>query len=112
MRYQLEVHLKRLMDTLALDDRAVAGEVGINVSHVGRLRENRWTTIKRQELQALMCWARRHGEDILSIEPSPLWRTLSTAEVVLVRGQDESGNPIATDAQVEAELVRELSAEG
>jgi hypothetical protein len=100
------------MEKLGLDDRAVAVELGINPAHVRRLRADQWTTIKRSELQALMCWGKKHGEEILVAEPSPLWRTFPDADVVLLRGQDQGSNPLASDAQVEATLVHELTAEG
>lgn len=111
MRFQVEVHLARLLATLGLTDRGVAEELGINLAHFRRLREDNWTTISRPELQKLLCWGKRHGADLLTVEPSPVWRTLPGKQVVLLRGCDPSGNALPSDLQAEARLLEELKAE-
>ena len=111
MRYQLEVRFARLVERLGLDDRAVAAELGINLPHVRRLRTDTWTEISRADLQAILCWCRRHDCDVFSVEPSPIWRTLPEHEVVLLRGSDKDKNPLPADAQTEAQLLEVLTAE-
>jgi hypothetical protein len=112
VRTQLEVHIGELMSALGVDDKAVASELGINLAHVQRLRDDSWTTIKRSELQKLLCWGHKHGHAVLSVQPSPVWRTLPGSEVCLLRGTDRSGNALASDSMVESKLLEELSGEG
>lgn len=112
MRYQLSFRLSPLMDALGLDAKAVASELGINLAHVARLRDDSWSTIQRGDLQKLLCWGQKHNTPLLSVEPNPLWRTLSGAEVVLFRGRKRDGNPLHSDSNVERELLVALEDEG
>lgn len=113
MRYQMEFRLSSLMQSLGMDVKAVANELGINPAHVARLCEDNWATIQRPDLQKLLCWAQKHGQaELLSVVPNPAWRTLSNSEVVLFRGRTRDGNPLHSDSNVERELIVALEDEG
>jgi hypothetical protein len=100
------------MQRLGLDDRALSAELHLTSAQVNRLRTDQWTTIKRSDLQTLLCWGKQHGEDLLRVEPSPIWRTLPGSEVRLFRGRDSSNNPLPADSRAEAELLEALTAIG
>jgi hypothetical protein len=112
MHYQLELRLAALMDRLGLDDKGLAAELHLTPIQVQRLRTDQWSTIKRADLQTLLCWARRHEEEILSVQPSPVWRTLQNAEVVVFRGRDAENNPLPSDSRAEGELIEALKSAG
>jgi hypothetical protein len=112
VHFQLEFHLAALMARLELEDRSLADELGLNVAQIARFRSDRWSTMKRADLQTVLCWGKRHGVDLLTIEPSPIWRTFPNSEVVMYRGRDSGTNPLASDSRAEAELVEAFTVQG
>jgi hypothetical protein len=100
------------MARLELEDRALADELGLNVAQIARFRSDRWATVKRADLQTVLCWGKKHGIDLLTIEASPIWRTFPNSDVVLYRGRDSETNPLASDSRAEAELVEALTSQG
>jgi hypothetical protein len=111
MHLQLELHIAEAMEALSVDDRTLAAELGVNLPHLQRLRDDRWTEISRTNLQALLCWGRKHNRNLFSLTASPLWRTFREAPVVILRGRDDKGNPLPSDSDVEGVLIDALKEE-
>ena len=111
MRYQMEFRLATVLQEVGTTPKALASELGINPAHVARLCEDNWSTIQRVDLQKLLSWARKHQQDLLKVEPNPLWRTLCGSEVLLFRGRNRDGNPLHSDSNVERELIVALEEE-
>lgn len=112
MRYQVELRVRQALEALQLDAKAVAAEVGINPPHLERLRDGTWSTISRTDLQKLLCWAKTKDLEVLSVIENPLWRTFIKQEVQVFRGKSDTGNPLASDSNVETELLNALEQEG
>lgn len=111
MRYQVEFRIRQALEELQLEARTLAAELNVNPPHLERLRDGTWTTVNRTDLQSLLCWARKRDRELIAVVENPLWRTLSKKEVMVFRGKSDTGNPLASDSNVETELLEALEQE-
>lgn len=108
MRYQVEFRLRPTLQELEVEGKAVAAELGINPPQFERLCDGDWTHISRADFQKLLCWGKKHDKQLIAIVENPLWRTFSKRDVVVLRGKSDTGNPLASDSDVETELLSAL----
>jgi hypothetical protein len=110
MRFQLDFNLGRLVPPAKR--RALAKELRINHAEMTRLCEDRWTGIKRKDLQQLLFWSHRAKTQLFTVSPHTVWENFLASPTLFSKGQTPSGAPRVWDAKVDQVLGPALGKEG